>query len=158
MLPSFQIRKATAADGPRVCEIVFDALREHGLEPDPDDTDADLLDIPAYYGRPGHRFDVLVDETTGRVIGSVGLAPAGPEEAELRKLYLAAEHRRRGLGRALLTHALHVAQELGYRRVRLEAAARLGAALQLYEKYGFERLHEHPRTGRCDVVMARELE
>jgi len=158
MLATFQFRKAIATDGPRVREIIVSALLEHGLVPGDAETDADLLDLPAYYGRPGHRFDVLVEESTGRVIGSVGLAPVGPDEAELRKMYLAAEHRRRGLGRALITHALHVAREMGYHRIRLETATCLGAAIRLCEKYGFERLDDGDRPGARDVTMARELE
>jgi putative acetyltransferase len=154
----FRIREATAADAPRVREIIFAALLEHGLEPDPGGTDADLYELEAYYGQPGRRFDVLVEEATGAVIGSVALVPVDAGEAELRKMYLAAEHRRRGLGRAMLGHALHVARELGYRRVRLETATCLDAAIRLYEQYGFERLDCGAHAGRCDVVMARDLD
>lgn len=158
MLPSFHFRRATADDAPRLREIVYTALQEHGLEPDPAGTDADLEAIDATYRRPGCRLDVLVDESTERVIGSVGLVSSGPAEVELRKMYLAAEYRRRGLGCALLAHALRMAREMGYRRVCLETASALGAAIRLYEKYGFERAGDAPHAPRCDVVMARDLE
>ncbi|MCS7304765.1 MAG: GNAT family N-acetyltransferase [Thermoguttaceae bacterium] len=49
-------------------------------------------------------------------------------------------HRRRGLGKALLAHALHGFQQAGIFRVQLEVTAGNLAAIQLYRRIGFRTL------------------
>jgi putative acetyltransferase len=135
---------------------VFGVLAEYGLEPSPSDTDADLDDIERHYVRAGGAFDVLLDDA-GRIIGSVGVYPLGPGACELRKMYLDARHRGRGLGRLLLDHALRRAAELGFTRVELETSTRLDAARKLYERYGFKPFRKAHVAARCDLTMYLEL-
>lgn len=154
MTGSFSFRPAEKADADAVRAVVFSALREHGLEPDPSGTDRDLDDVVASYA--GGLFDVLVDGS-GRVVGSVGLAPQGAGVCELRKMYLLAECRGRGLGRMLLRHALIKARTLGFRKVRLETASVLAAATRLYLEAGFLKEDIRPHSARCDLVLALDL-
>src|SRR5688500_8964550 len=126
----FQLRAATNADGEAVRGLVFAVLREHGLTPDPAGTDADLHDLEASYTRAGGSFDVLVDGA-GAVIGTVGLTPHGEGCCEMRKMYLSAAHRGRGLGKRLVRCALERARQLGFRRVELETMNVLKTAIAL---------------------------
>jgi putative acetyltransferase len=153
----FQLRPATNADAAAARELIFVALREHGLRPDPDGTDADLADIEGQFHQRGGRFDVLVN-AGGEIVGTVALFRWDDATVELRKMYLRADHRHRGLGRLLLAHALNAARELGFRRMTLETATVLREAIQLYEHHGFRRAARRgPHSCRCDVVMEREL-
>jgi putative acetyltransferase len=156
---SYQFRPARNADSEAVRSLVFAALREHGLPPDPNGTDTDLDDIHAFYQRSGGLFDLLVD-STGAVIGSIGLVPADNGRCELRKMYLAPSHRGRGLGKRLLRHALERASQLGFRRVELETASVLRVAIGLYESFGF-RVYDpdHLSAGpaRADLAYFLEL-
>lgn len=152
----FQIRPASNADAEAVRRLVFSILRDHGLAPDPAATDADLADLEAAYFARGGSFDVLVDRT-GQIVGSVGLSPIDDRRCELRKMYLAPECRGQGLGRRLLEHALGRARELGFRRVELETAAVLVAAVKLYEAFGFRPFEPEHLSARCDQAYYLEL-
>ena len=156
MAAGLQLRPATTADSPAVRDLVFAILREYGLEPDPASTDADLADINASYHQRGGRFDVLVDEA-GKIVGSVGLYPAEPGTAELRKMYLHAAARGQGHGRRLLEHALHEARRLGVRTLTLETATVLKEAIALYRRYGFEPFNAAHCSPRCDQTYRLEL-
>lgn len=152
----YRVRPGRTADAAALRALVFGCLREYGLTPSPDGTDADLADVDRHYAQTGGWFEVLVDPA-GAVIGSVALHPVRPGTLELRKMYLVACHRRRGLGRALLEHALAEARRRGAVRVTLETATALREALRLYERAGFRRLPFAPHVCRCDVAMELEL-
>ncbi len=131
-------RTGRTADADALRGLIFGILREYGLEPAPDGTDADLADVEASFARPGGWFEVLLDDDQ-TIVGSVGLVLLRTGTWELRKMYLAAAHRGRGLGRALLDRALAEARQRGAVRVALETATVLKEALALYERAGFRR-------------------
>jgi putative acetyltransferase len=153
------LRPATNDDAAAVRALVFAVLREHGLTPDPDGTDADLFDLESSYLRGGGSFDVLVD-SNGVVVGSVGLFALGDGRCELRKMYLAPSQRGRGQGKRLLLHALERARQLGFRRVELETASVLQRAIKLYESFGFRPFasdHHTASPDRADRCYYLEL-
>jgi putative acetyltransferase len=59
---------------------------------------------------------------------------------EVHRLYVRRTHRRRGFGRAILSHLHAEARRLHYERMRLETGDLQVAALRLYESYGFFRI------------------
>lgn len=135
-LDGFRFRPAKNADGDAVRGVVFPVLREYGFTPAPAATDADLLDLDASYHRPGGSFDVLLDPD-GEVVGTIGLYSLGGGRCELRKNYVLAACRGRGLGKRLLLQALERARQLGFRRIELTTASSLVAAGRVYESLGF---------------------
>ena len=145
------LRPATNDDRDAIERLVFTALAEHGLKPDPSGTDADLHDIQASYFADGGAFDLLVDGS-GQVVGSVGLCRVSDSTCELRKMVSGSGIARCGRGRRLLEHALARASELGFRRVVLETASVLRAAIALYERYGFQRYMPDHLASRCDAA------
>jgi putative acetyltransferase len=152
----FRFRPATNLDVEAVRPLVWTVLGEHGFVPDPMTTDADLADIEACYLRPGGSFDVLLNQA-GEVVGTVGLYPLGEGRCELRKMYLVAAYRGRGLGKRLLHHALNRARQLGFRRVDLETASSLVVAGQLYESFGFRPFVPDHMSPRCDRAYYLDL-
>lgn len=151
-----ELRPASNHDRPAVERLVFGVLREFGLAPDPGDTDADLRDIEAAYQKRGGFFDVLVSDA-GEIVGSIGLYPHSKTMCELRKMYLAQPIRGHGQGRRLLEHALARAKELGFKRVTLETADVLQAAVALYERYGFKEYVADHKSCRCDRTYYLDL-
>ena len=149
----YALRVATNADANAVCAVVFSALREHGLEPSPEDTDADLADIERHYHARAGRFDVLVENASGAIVGTVGLHPDEPGTVELRKMYLRPEHRGRGCGRCLLEHALAEARRMGFRRMILESTSKLPRAVALYRACGFQPYAAKHCAPRCDQTL-----
>jgi RimJ/RimL family protein N-acetyltransferase len=104
---------------------------------------------------------VFVAETDERVVARLSLArdqhPASAHVADLG-LMVAASHRRRGIGSALLEAAVGWAREAGVRKLELHVFPHNEAALALYEGFGFRREgvrkgHYH-RGGRdLDAVL-----
>lgn len=151
------IRPASNEDSGAVTQLVFSVLREYGLEPDPEDTDADLKDIEANYAGSGGRFDVL-ENSGGEIIGCAGLASIGNGVCVLRKMYLHREYRGRGFGKKLLIHAIDAARELGFRRINLETASMLSEAVALYRRFGFRPFDDPGLPERCDGAYYLELD
>jgi putative acetyltransferase len=153
---NYELRASTNADAKAIKELVFAVLGEYGLEPDPGGTDADLNDIEGSYLRSGGCFDVLVD-SSGAIVGSIGLYPIDPATCELRKMYLSKKVRGQGLGKRLLEHALARAEEIGFRRVTLETASALKEAIALYKRYGFQPYRSPHLSQRCDSAYVLDL-
>ena len=83
--------------------------------------------------------------------------PLSAERCELRKMYLLAACRGRGLGKRLLTRALERARALGFTRIELETASVLRAAARLYESVGFHPCQPHEVTDRVDRAYYLDL-
>ena len=82
---------------------------------------------------------LLVNTADGRRedCGTVqGLAPT-PDLGAIQNVGILPEHRRHGLGRALMLKALRGFQQIGITRVSLEVTADNQGAVQLYESLGF---------------------
>jgi RimJ/RimL family protein N-acetyltransferase len=85
---------------------------------------------------------VFVAEEDGQVLARMSLArdphPASRHVADLG-LMVAAEHRRRGIGRLLLDAAVDWARVSGVTKLELHVFPWNEPALRLYEAFGFER-------------------
>jgi putative acetyltransferase len=143
-----------------VQDLVFGILRAYGLEPSPETTDADLVDLERSYLGRGGSFAVL-EGAEGQIVGTVGVLPYGvPGLCELRKMYLDPSWRGRGLGRRLLDHALREADRLGFDEMVAETATVLVEAVQMYRAYGFQPCEVpagHGLAARCDLLLKRRL-
>ena len=85
------------------------------------------------------------------LVGAVGLEH-GEDEMVIARLFVAPAFFRRGVGTALVAHALARADG---RRVRVGTGARNAPALALYERFGFRRLDRSepaPNVGYVELV------
>ena len=73
-----------------------------------------------------------------KIIGFFALRPSGNNQIELKRLYLKADERGRGLGKYLLNMALKIAMESGDVRIHLETTSKFVEAVALYRKFGFK--------------------
>ena len=96
---------------------------------------------------------VAEDDSTGSVVGRLSVARdphrASHHVADLG-LMVAAGHRRRGVGRALLEQAVTWARAAGVRKLELHVFPWNEPAIRLYEQFGFAReglRREHYRRG-----------
>ncbi|MGH3071039.1 MAG: GNAT family N-acetyltransferase [Gaiellaceae bacterium] len=85
---------------------------------------------------------VYVAEDDGAIIGRLSVArdpnSASRHVADLG-IMVAAGHRRRGIGRALLEQAVAWARDAGVRKLELHVFPWNEPAIRLYEEFGFER-------------------
>ncbi len=116
----------------------------------------DLIDPAAYYASHCGAFLVLADE--GRLVGTGGIAGLGADVAELKRVWVLATYRGKGLGRRMVEGLLVFARCSGYRCVRLEVATPevQEAAVRLYTKLGFRPIPPY-REGPCAMSMERLL-
>lgn len=150
------IRKATNDDCERVIRLVSSVLEEFQLPFEPGSKDADLADIERMYIQAGGWFEVIEDQS-GRLLGSYGLFPLNDITCELRKMYFLREIRGVGLGREILERAVRHARRLGFKKIVLETTSVLERAIHLYKTFGFvpTRL-DHPNA-RVDQRFMLEL-
>jgi 2-hydroxychromene-2-carboxylate isomerase/GNAT superfamily N-acetyltransferase len=97
--------------------------------------------IEDYYAGPRGGFWVAED-ATGALVGTFGLESAGAGAAELRRMYVAPEARRRGIARAMLAEAERVVAGWGLSRLVLSTAEIQEAALALYRGTGYRLVRE----------------
>lgn len=101
---------------------------------------------------------IFVAEVGGRVVGMVGISGSGVAELGM---YVAADHRGRGVGSALLEAAIAWARDHGAHQISLDVWPHNQAARNLYRKYGFLeegllRKHYRRRNGELwDAVLMR---
>lgn len=100
---------------------------------------SDDIDTHSWFGRFNGRF-VPVAEEAGRPVGFAELEPNG----HIDRVYVSADHQRRGIGRQLFTAILAEAQRLGLPRLFTEASI---TARPFFEAHGFVVLA--PQVVKC---------
>ncbi len=109
--------------------------------------------LPAAYAEAFARIEadanaqIIVAEVDGGVVGCLqstfiqGLSHRGALKAEIGAVFVAAAHRNRGLGRALVENALELAREHGCRLAQLTSNAGRTDAHRFYARLGFVPSH-----------------
>lgn len=102
-----------------------------------------------------------VAELDGAIVGSVSISPSDEHAVELKRLYVAARARRRGLGAHLVRLAENEATHREAHSVFLWTDTRFADAHRLYERLGYARssgtraLHDVSNT--IEYHYAKEL-
>ncbi|MDA1218442.1 MAG: GNAT family N-acetyltransferase [Chloroflexi bacterium] len=97
----------------------------------------DLADIPSnYQNHPSNNF--WVADLSGEVKGMVGIQKHNDDEAELRRMSVAGDARRQGIGWKLLETVEDFCHEQGYSQIFLTTSSPLVAAIAMYQRYGFQ--------------------
>lgn len=83
-----------------------------------------------------------------------------PDVAELRRMFVRADWRGRGVGRALLLELEQHARAFGYARLRIETGHRQRAAIALYDSFADRRIapwgpHANDPTSLCFEKILR---
>lgn len=125
---------------------------------------AEMAGMPGKYS-PAAGGELLIarDIASGKAIGCVGLRslallPGAPDDGdtagssdvrkccEMKRLYVTPEGRGTGVGKALVSRILDVAETLGYAEVRLDTLPQMVAALNMYRAIGFLEIHAYYDT------------
>jgi mycothiol synthase len=130
-------------DAETVWRIDNTAFRDHWGH-----TEGKLEEFLHWMNRPHMRPELWLlaeEEASGQVVGIAlniidpdWIAQTGRQEGEVDSLAVLREHRKKGLGRALLVQSLHTLHDEGMEAVQLYAdAENLTGAMRLYENVGF---------------------
>jgi GNAT superfamily N-acetyltransferase len=131
------LRTYKPADRDAVWQLHVDGLNQTGsfaFHPQMDDDFDDIHGI--YLDGTG---DFLVAEVDDRVVAMGALRRVDECTAEVKRMRVALEHQRRGMGERILETLIARARELGYRRLVLDTSPKQIPAQRLYEKKGFRR-------------------
>ena len=123
------------SDSEAIQNILKATFREYEINLPDNYSFADVEYIEEQYLNKNGEFIVLLREA--HIIGFFALIPSDNNQIELKRLYLTANERGKGLGKYLLNMALKLAKESGYSRMSLETTSRFVEAVSLYRKFGF---------------------
>jgi putative acetyltransferase len=150
--PSLVITAFRPEDQGPVRELILDGLEEHWgtLEPG---LNPDLDDVAASY-RSG---TILVARLAARVVGVGAIVPVAPGIGEVKRMSVARDLRRGGVGTAVLRELVAVARGNGWKTVVLETTAAWTDAVQFYERSGFELTHYEEGAFGRDAYFRLDL-
>jgi putative acetyltransferase len=161
------VRGARDEDGDDLAELVGGVFAEYpGCVLDPEGLDADLFRWRTELAAAGG--DGWVVRADGRLVACVGVAPTEPPPAlssastaaELKRLYVHAAARRRGLGGALVGRVEGWARDRGISGVVLWSDTRFRDAHRLYTARGYHDtgrrrdLHDPSDTTEAEFVRS----
>ncbi|HET6221678.1 MAG TPA: GNAT family N-acetyltransferase [Dongiaceae bacterium] len=122
------------------------------------DFEAEIAGLPGAYAPPQGQMLLARDALDGHLIGIVAMRPIQdvPEFCEMKRLYVRASARGRGLGRTLALAVMDEASRIGYRRMCLDTLPSMIEAQGLYRSLGF-RQTGISRSAPPVLLFEREL-
>ncbi len=116
----------------------------------------DLRELPGPY-RPPSGF-LLLARLDDVAAGCIALRGLDAKEAELKRLFVSPDLRRRGIARALLDDTIRRARTIGYRALLLDMVSGMEAAHGLYAGAGFNAIAAYyPGARRARRFMRLDL-
>ncbi len=83
---------------------------------------------------------LLARNADGEAVACGALRRLGPDQAEIKRMYVAPEYRRQALGRRILEELEVRAAAFGYQSLRLETGELQPAAIGLYRSFGYVQI------------------
>ena len=136
----FVVRQAeSSADIAQVRELFLEYARSLGFSLCFQDFDKELENLPGDYAVPDGR--LLLAEYDGELAGCGALRRLDREACEMKRLYVRAKFRGKGLGRALAERLISEARGIGYRLMRLDTVEPvMKTAVAMYREMGFREI------------------
>lgn len=112
---------------------------------------ADAARLPGPYVPP--RGGLWLAEHDDAGVGCVALRPLDARSAEVKRMFVDAAWRGRGVGRALMETLVAGARERGYATLRLGTLDDMKVAQQLYESLGFRPIERYRPDELVDTLF-----
>lgn len=157
MPPTYQIIPATTPHHHLAARTLFTAYAAWlNIDLTFQNFQAELSSLPGKYS-PQEGGDLLLAysssaDTSSSPLGCVALRPLPVKDderqqlCEVKRLYVAPEARKMGLGRALVSAIVTRAWELGYRGMRLDTLRSMEGPIRLYRSLGFVEVGPYYET------------
>lgn len=139
--PAPTIREATEADLPAILDLYSQAGLDEGVRVPLEKAQAQFARLAAY---PSHSIYVVTDNG-GSVLATYALlimdniAHAGAPLAIVEHVAVAASHQSRGIGTAMMRHAMDLSRAAGCYKLALSSHVKRERAHDFYDKLGFTR-------------------
>jgi len=134
---TWKIRQFRPADLPRCRKLYVEGLLGGKLAEN--DTGLDIDDIEAAYMHTEGNDFWVAENAEGLVVGMIGVQHHDQGVGQIRRLRVAADQRRRGIGKALLETAVKFCRENQYLKVALDTFIERSAAMEMFRKLGFNQ-------------------
>jgi ribosomal protein S18 acetylase RimI-like enzyme len=134
------IRLAEDADHAAIRRLFNEGLLEGQLRDN--DTGADIENLREGYFSDDGASAFWVARRRRKLIGMIGVQKTADNTAELRRLRVHPDYRRRGVGSLLMARALDFCRRHGYLKVILDVRIDRPPAIAMLKKFGFA----HTRT------------
>lgn len=118
------------------------------------DFEEEMRTLPGDYAPP--QGGIFLALRRSQAVGCVALRRLEDRVCEMKRLYVAPDHRGQGIGRALAEEAVDEARRIGYERVRLDTAPGMKEAAALYGSLGFRPIapyYPNPIPGATYLEM-----
>ncbi len=89
---------------------------------------------------------LILAEFDREKVGCAALRKIGENVAEVKRMYVKPEYRRKGIGRALLQAIINEAEKIGYSKIQLDTPHFATAAQTLYHTFGFQQTSPYPES------------
>jgi GNAT superfamily N-acetyltransferase len=150
-----QLRLAEPADHAIVRDLFYASLLDGQLRGN--DTGADIENLHEGYFSDEGNSGFWVADYRGRIVGMIGVQRVGEHVAEIRRMRVHEDFRRKGVGTALIERALSFCRERGYLKVTLDVPIEREPAIRLIEKFGFSHARTRDIEGRKTVDFYFDL-
>lgn len=134
-----------------VRRLILSHADARATTPGVDHMRADALSLPGRFAAP--RGGIWLATADGAGIGCVALRPLSDEAAEVKRMFVDAAWRGRGVGRALMETLLAGARARGYLTLRLGTLADMTAAQSLYHSLGFTPIERYRPDELVDTLF-----
>jgi GNAT superfamily N-acetyltransferase len=118
-----------------VRRLILDHVSARATTPGIEHMRADADSLPGRFAAP--RGGIWLARAGATGVGCVALRPLGESSAEVKRMFVDASWRGRGVGRALMETLIDGARARGYETLRLGTLADMTAAQALYQSLGF---------------------
>jgi len=130
-------RRALNSDSEAIQIILKATFKEYEINLPDNYSFSDIENLEEEYLNATGEFIVILRQKY--IIGFFALLPSNNNQIEIKRLYLIASERGKGLGDYILKLALRAAKKSGYYRIHLETTSKFVEAVSLYRKYGFTK-------------------
>lgn len=135
-----QVRLAQESDHTEIMRLFRSGMLEGQLRDGDTGADVDHL-IDGYFsdeGASGFWIATIDADGDERIVGMIGVQRTGENSAEIRRLRVDEEFRRRGVGTSLMNEAVTFCHRRGYLKVVLDVRIERAPAIAMFEKTGFQ--------------------
>jgi GNAT superfamily N-acetyltransferase len=136
------IQRARSESDFRQVENLFLTYRDYLMEIDcmdggGYDIEREVKDLSSVYAAENEGIFLLWEGEEAVACGALADFHGNGEVAEIRRIYVAESHRRKGYARAMMEHLVAFARKQGYRKIYLDTFRSFSQAKGLYESLGF---------------------